>query len=84
MRRILGVVERARLVLIALLLICATSVVLADDAANPRIRSQAYVTLLYGEDFLLGVRVLGESLRRTGTTRYVQVHMHLCGGWCAH
>ena len=30
---------------------------------------EAYVTLLYGEDFLLGVRVLGQSLRETGTTR---------------
>ena len=27
------------------------------------------MTLLYGEDFLLGVRVLGQSLRETGTTR---------------
>lgn len=31
---------------------------------------EAYVTLLYGEDFLLGVRVLGQSLRETGTTRW--------------
>jgi hypothetical protein len=31
---------------------------------------QAYVTLLYGEAFMLGVRVLGQSLRETGTTRY--------------
>lgn len=30
---------------------------------------QAYVTLLYGDAFLLGVRVLGQSLRETGTTR---------------
>lgn len=30
---------------------------------------QAYVTLLYGEAFMLGVRVLGQSLRETGTTR---------------
>jgi len=30
---------------------------------------EAYVTLLYGEDFFLGVRVLGQSLRETGTTR---------------
>lgn len=32
---------------------------------------QAYVTLLYGEAFMLGVRVLGQSLRETGTTRYI-------------
>ena len=30
---------------------------------------EAYVTLLYGEAFMLGVRVLGQSLRETGTTR---------------
>lgn len=30
---------------------------------------QAYATLLYGDDFLLGVRVLGQSLRETGTDR---------------
>ena len=30
---------------------------------------EAYVTLLYGEAFILGVRVLGQSLRDTGTTR---------------
>jgi len=31
-------------------------------------REGAYVTLLYGEDFLLGVRVLGQSIRETKTT----------------
>lgn len=30
---------------------------------------QAYATLLYGDAFLLGVRVLGQSLRETGTDR---------------
>lgn len=30
---------------------------------------EAYATLLYSDDFLLGVRVLGQSLRETGTTR---------------
>ncbi|GAB2246558.1 hypothetical protein Droror1_Dr00002051 [Drosera rotundifolia] len=29
---------------------------------------QAYVTLLYGDEFLLGVRVLGKSIRDTGST----------------
>lgn len=33
--------------------------------------TQAYVTLLYGDDFLLGVRVLGESLKESGTLRCV-------------
>lgn len=69
MRRLLWVTSGARPVLIALLLLFCKSLALAEDALSPRIRSQAYVTLLYGEDFLLGVRVLGESLRKTGTTR---------------
>ncbi|KAK9169915.1 hypothetical protein Syun_002055 [Stephania yunnanensis] len=31
--------------------------------------SEAYVTLLYGDEFLLGVRVLGKSIRGTGSNR---------------
>jgi hypothetical protein len=31
--------------------------------------SEAYVTLLYGDEFALGVRVLGKSLRDTGTSK---------------
>ncbi|KAF7142698.1 hypothetical protein RHSIM_Rhsim05G0175100 [Rhododendron simsii] len=30
---------------------------------------EAYVTLLYGDEFLLGVRVLGKSIRDTGSTK---------------
>ncbi|KAF2287549.1 hypothetical protein GH714_001242 [Hevea brasiliensis] len=30
---------------------------------------QAYVTLLYGDEFLLGVRVLGKSIRDTGSNK---------------
>jgi inositol phosphorylceramide glucuronosyltransferase 1 len=30
---------------------------------------EAYVTLLYGDEFVLGARVLGKSLRDTGTRR---------------
>lgn len=37
-----------------------------DDVAA---RRQAYVTLLYGEEFVLGARVLGRSLHRSGTCR---------------
>ncbi|XP_058101644.1 inositol phosphorylceramide glucuronosyltransferase 1-like isoform X3 [Magnolia sinica] len=33
------------------------------------IQSEAYVTLLYGDEFLLGVRVLGKSIRETGSTK---------------
>ncbi|XP_044482389.1 inositol phosphorylceramide glucuronosyltransferase 1 isoform X1 [Mangifera indica] len=34
---------------------------------------QAYVTLLYGDEFLLGVRVLGKSIRSTGSTKHMVV-----------
>lgn len=30
---------------------------------------QAYVTLLYGDEFLLGFRVLGKSIRSPGSTK---------------
>lgn len=30
---------------------------------------EAYVTLLYGDEFLLGVRVLGKSIRDTGSKK---------------
>lgn len=40
-------------------------------AGEPRSQSsqEAYVTLLYGDEFLLGVRVLGKSIRDTGATK---------------
>eukprot|EP00198_Chlamydomonas_reinhardtii_P013422 XP_001702759.1 predicted protein [Chlamydomonas reinhardtii] len=43
--------------------------------ATPTVKSaparapEAYATLVYGEDFVLGARVLGQSLREAGTTR---------------
>lgn len=36
--------------------------------ASPK-TEQAYVTLLYGDEFLLGVRVLGKSIRDTGSSK---------------
>lgn len=33
--------------------------------------SQAFVTLLYNDDFVNGLRVLGQSLRETRTERFV-------------
>ncbi|GMH36727.1 hypothetical protein BSKO_04600 [Bryopsis sp. KO-2023] len=39
-----------------------------DDDLGPKSK-EAYVTLLYGESFVLGVRVLGQSIRDTQTTR---------------
>lgn len=35
--------------------------------------SEAYVTLLYGDEFLLGVRVLGKSIRDTGSSKEMLV-----------
>lgn len=32
-------------------------------------KEEAYVTLLYGDEFLLGVRVLGKSIRDTGSDK---------------
>uniref|UniRef100_A0A7N0VHZ7 Hexosyltransferase n=2 Tax=Kalanchoe fedtschenkoi TaxID=63787 RepID=A0A7N0VHZ7_KALFE len=37
--------------------------------SRSRTSEQAYVTLLYGDEFLLGVRVLGKSIRDTGSTK---------------
>ncbi|TVU00435.1 hypothetical protein EJB05_54145 [Eragrostis curvula] len=45
----------------------AAALLLAGTAAATT--EEAYVTLLYGDEFVLGVRVLGKSLRDTGTTR---------------
>ncbi|CAD7702913.1 unnamed protein product [Ostreobium quekettii] len=40
----------------------------ADAPRAPGSR-EAYATLLYGDDFMLGVRVLGQSMRETNTDR---------------
>ncbi|CAH9146760.1 unnamed protein product [Cuscuta epithymum] len=41
----------------------------ASGAQRSQSSKEAYVTLLYGDEFLLGVRVLGKSIRDTGTTK---------------
>lgn len=58
------------------LLVALAAVALLLPAAStfapaPARSSEAYATLLYGDAFLLGVRVLGQSLRETGTTRCI-------------
>ena len=58
----------------ALALICALcSARLASgqrfSLAQAPAADEAYVTLLYGDPFLLGVRVLGQSIRESGTKR---------------
>ncbi|KAG8380698.1 hypothetical protein BUALT_Bualt06G0043000 [Buddleja alternifolia] len=40
-----------------------------DGALGSQNSEEAYVTLLYGDEFLLGVRVLGKSIRDTGSTK---------------
>ena len=64
------------LVLVVLYVLCSADVpenltgvrtsAVSEEAETSR---DAYVTLLYGGGFLLGARVLGQSLRETGTTR---------------
>ncbi|KAL8166673.1 hypothetical protein V2J09_008172 [Rumex salicifolius] len=54
------------LALIALVLLLTSPWV---DAKRSQSTDQAYVTLLYGDEFLLGVRVLGKSIRDTGTDK---------------
>lgn len=53
------------LVLILLFLLESSSWVGAKSQST----DQAYVTLLYGDEFLLGVRVLGKSIRDTGSKK---------------
>ena len=52
-------------------LLCALvvrNVRVGADASPPAAQKEgAYATLLYGDDFLLGVRVLGQSIRETET-----------------
>lgn len=45
-----------------------------SDAARasqnpPQKSNEAYVTLLYNDEFLLGARVLGQSIKNTGSNR---------------
>lgn len=54
----------------ALVLVPALVVAGPDGAQRSK---EAYVSLLYGDAFLLGIRVLGQSLRETGTERCVYV-----------
>ncbi|CAL9133986.1 inositol phosphorylceramide glucuronosyltransferase 1-like [Musa acuminata AAA Group] len=44
-------------------------VVLGVSGCGRAKTEDAYVTLLYGDEFLLGVRVLGKSIRDTGSTK---------------
>ncbi|EEC77645.1 inositol phosphorylceramide glucuronosyltransferase 1 [Oryza sativa Japonica Group] len=55
---------------LALALVAAlAAAALLGGAAAAAATEEAYVTLLYGDEFVLGVRVLGKSIRDTGTRR---------------
>uniref|UniRef100_A0A0D3FXZ4 Hexosyltransferase n=1 Tax=Oryza barthii TaxID=65489 RepID=A0A0D3FXZ4_9ORYZ len=55
---------------LALALVAAlAAAALLGGVAAAAATEEAYVTLLYGDDFVLGVRVLGKSIRDTGTRR---------------
>ncbi|XWS58434.1 hypothetical protein CRYUN_Cryun08bG0033400 [Craigia yunnanensis] len=55
-------------ILLMVLLITIQSKAALGAKAQPSSK-EAYVTLLYGDEFLLGVRVLGKSIRDTGSTK---------------
>ena len=55
---------QAWLVLLTLVLVWVQS-----NATPIQTTDEAYVTLLYGDEFLLGVRVLGKSIRDTRSTK---------------
>ncbi|KAK9292970.1 hypothetical protein L1049_020952 [Liquidambar formosana] len=57
--------------LIPLFLILFALSTRASSVSQPS--EEAYVTLLYGDEFLLGVRVLGKSIRDTGSTKEMVV-----------
>ncbi|KZV22581.1 inositol phosphorylceramide glucuronosyltransferase 1 [Dorcoceras hygrometricum] len=54
---------------LSLLLILMIGVCSCEKALASQNSKEAYVTLLYGDEFLLGVRVLGKSIRDTGSTK---------------
>jgi hypothetical protein len=58
--------------LLSWLLPCHARLALGQTSGNKRqlaSTNEAYATLLYGDAFLLAVRVLGQSLTDTGSTR---------------
>jgi hypothetical protein len=60
---------RIALFVATLALVLLAAAALGEVETEKQHGSEAYVTLLYGDEFLLGVRVLGQSLRDSGTTK---------------
>ncbi|XP_073016287.1 LOW QUALITY PROTEIN: inositol phosphorylceramide glucuronosyltransferase 1-like [Primulina eburnea] len=54
---------------LSVLLILMIGVCSCEKTLGSQNSKEAYVTLLYGDEFLLGVRVLGKSIRDTGSTK---------------
>uniref|UniRef100_A0A7N0U7N5 Hexosyltransferase n=1 Tax=Kalanchoe fedtschenkoi TaxID=63787 RepID=A0A7N0U7N5_KALFE len=67
----LGSLENRRFWTVVLLagLVIGQSGVSCGAGSQAQTSSEAYVTLLYGDEFLLGVRVLGKSIRDTGSKK---------------
>lgn len=61
----------------------ATAPALPEPTAPPPSHHQAYASLLYGDDFLTGLRVLGQSLRETNTNRWGQACLSSSSGWAS-
>ncbi|KAG6598955.1 Inositol phosphorylceramide glucuronosyltransferase 1, partial [Cucurbita argyrosperma subsp. sororia] len=57
------------LIFVAIALVFIQSRVSAASSSGSQSSDEAYVTLLYGDEFLLGVRVLGKSIRDTGSNK---------------
>ncbi|GIL59457.1 hypothetical protein Vafri_14145 [Volvox africanus] len=56
-------------VLVILAAFQSTEAATVTVKTTPARSSEAYATLVYGEEFVLAARVLGQSLRESGTTR---------------
>lgn len=55
--------------LFILLVLIQSAIEIQAYSSRSQTTEEAYVTLLYGDEFLLGVRVLGKSIRDTGSTK---------------
>lgn len=59
--------------LVVVLVLCLAVAGTRAEPVDGDPSTQAYVSLLYGDDFVFGLRVLGQSLRETGTKRCAAV-----------
>uniref|UniRef100_A0A2P2LMY6 Hexosyltransferase n=1 Tax=Rhizophora mucronata TaxID=61149 RepID=A0A2P2LMY6_RHIMU len=59
--------------LVAVFILIALVSIQRGVSVRSQSAEEAYVTLLYGDEFLLGVRVLGKSIRNTGSKKEMVV-----------